>query len=121
MDVPVRDLADAAVKVMGKKVISPQGSAGTRAIGATAAALPVAASGVPAAAPYMIPGMEFLIPAAIGTTRALYSQPGIALSNLLSATPGGVLGTSAGAPAGALASFSEDVARRKAEQGLLPR
>jgi len=121
MDVPVRDLADAAVKVMGKKVVSPQGSAGTRAIGATAAALPVAASSVPAAAPYMVPGMEFLVPAAIGGTRALYSQPGIALSNLLSATPGGVLGTSAGAPAGALASFSEDVARRKAEQGLLPR
>jgi hypothetical protein len=121
MDVPLRDLADASVNVMGKKVVSPQGSASSRGLGAAAGVLPFVASSVPAAAPYTVPGLEFLVPAAIGTTRALYSRPGIAASNLISATPGGVLGTSAGAPAGALTSFREDMERRKAEQGLLPR
>ena len=118
LDVPVRDLADAAVNVMGKRVIQPQGSAMPRAVGAGAAALPVVGSQVPAAAPYMVPGMEFIIPGTIASMRGIYSKPGIAASNLISSTPGGVLGTVAGAPSGALGSFSEDVKRRKAELGL---
>lgn len=117
-DVPVRDFADAAVNVMGKRVIQPRGSASSRALGVGAEALSLLGSQVPATKPYMVPGMEYVIPGTIAGMRALYSKPGIAAANLISRTPGGALGTAAGAPAGALATFSEDVKRRKAALGL---
>ena len=120
LDVPIRDFADAAVKVMGKKVVEPTTQQGTRAIGLGLGAAPAVASQIPAAAPYMLPGMEYALPATVGAMRGLYSRPGVAAANLVSQTSGGKLGTMAGQPAGALTSFGEDVRRRKEEQGLIP-
>jgi len=68
----------------------------------------------------MLPGMEYALPATVGAMRGLYSRPGVAAANLISQTSGGKLGTAAGTPAGALTSFSEDMRRRKEEQGLIP-
>jgi hypothetical protein len=120
LDVPIRDYADAAVKVMGKKVVEPTTQQGTRAIGLGLGAAPAVASQFPAAAPYMLPGMEYALPATVGAMRGLYSRPGVAAANLISRTPGGTLGTMAGQPAGALTTFGEDMRRRREEQGLVP-
>jgi hypothetical protein len=120
LNVPMRDYADAAVKVMGKKVVEPNTQQGTRAIGLGLGAAPAVATQFPTAAPFMLPGMEYALPATVGAVRGLYSRPGVAAANLISQTSGGKLGTAAGTPAGALTSFSEDMRRRKEEQGLIP-
>jgi hypothetical protein len=118
VDVPIRDFADAAVNVMGKRVVQPEGGPGTRALGTTVGAVPAVGSQIPAAQAFISPEMSLAVPALITALRGAYSGPGVTAANIISRLPGGALGTAAGAPVGALTTFAEDMRRRKEAMGL---
>jgi len=118
VDVPIRDYADASINVMGKKVVEPRGEQLSRAAGLLSAGAPFAATQIPGASAYAFPGMEYVVPGAIGAMRGLHSAPGIGLANIINQTPGGKLGTIAGNPAGALTSYVREMERKKEQQNL---
>ena len=105
LNVPMRDFADSAVNVMGKKVVSPNASGYGRAIGLGAEVAPFAGAQLPMVAEHMFPGSEYVLPMFTAGMRGLYSKPGVGVANLAQQTPGGTYGTIAGQGAGALADY----------------
>ena len=105
LDVPMRDFADSAVNVMGKRIVSPKTAGSGKAIGLGAEVAPFAGAQVPMVAEHMFPGSEYVLPMFTAGMRGLYSKPGVGLANLAYATPGGTYGTVAGQGAGALADY----------------
>ena len=105
LDVLIRDFADSAVTVMGKRVIGPEGSTAAKVPGFIAEAAPIVGAVVPNPISAAVPGAEFAVPTAIAGMRSLYSKPGIAAANLFSKTPGTQIGTSTGNLAGGLSAY----------------